>query len=147
MEKIALVSMQDPIYHYRARVPGYKTTYNNCTDVVVPFNGTVTCTITNNDIQPKLTVIKEVVNNYGGQAVASNFTMLVQGTNVSSTSFAGSSEGTVVTLDAGSYSVDEEDYFGYSKSIGANCSGTINIGEGENILLLLAEYCSNINLD
>ena len=65
-----------------------------------------TCTITNNDIQPKLTVIKEVVNNYGGQAVASNFTMLVQGTNVSSTSFAGNSEGTVVTLDAGSYSVD-----------------------------------------
>ena len=52
--------------------------------------------------------------------------MLVQGTNVSSTSFAGSSEGTV-TLDAGSYS-DEEDYFGYSKSIGANCSGTINVG-------------------
>ena len=126
-------------------VPGYKTTYNNCTDVVVPFNGTVTCTITNNDIQPKLTVVKEVVNNYGGQAVASNFTMLVQGTNVSSTSFEGS-DGTVVTLNAGSYSVDEENYPGYSKSIGANCSGTINIGEEKTCTITNTDIAPTLTL-
>src|SRR4029079_5450390 len=67
-----------------------------------------TCTITNTDVAPKLTVIKHVVNNSGGRATASAFTMTVSGTAGSPTPFAGSeSPGTTLSLKAGSYTVTE----------------------------------------
>jgi len=89
-----------------------------------------TCTITNSDVQPTLTVIKHVINDNGGIAVASDFTMNVTATNPSQASFAGAeSPGTTITLDAGSYSVDESAFSGYSKSLSADCSGTIAIGD------------------
>jgi hypothetical protein len=88
-----------------------------------------TCTITNNDQAATLVVIKHVINDNGGSKVAGNFTMSVTGTNVSSSSFAGAeSPGTTVTLDAGSYSVDEGAHDGYDKSLSADCSGTIALG-------------------
>ncbi|MBI3397227.1 hypothetical protein HY045_02005 [Candidatus Woesebacteria bacterium] len=92
---------------------------------------TVRCTITNQDIAPQLTVIKHVVNDDGGVAKASDFTMNVTGTNVQPTSsFAGAeAPGTTVTLNQGSYSVDENSFSGYTKFLGTNCSGTINVGE------------------
>ncbi len=91
-----------------------------------------TCTLTNTWIPPEpgtLTVIKHVVNDNGGTKMASDFTMQVTGTNVSDPSFAGSEQGTTVTLDAGSYSVDEVGVAGYDKSLGPNCSGTISAGQ------------------
>ncbi|MBI3397228.1 hypothetical protein HY045_02010 [Candidatus Woesebacteria bacterium] len=102
-------------------------------------NGTITlspgddktCTITNNDISPQLTVIKHVINDDGDVAVAADFTMQVTGTNVSNSSFPGSETGVTVTLNAGSYSVDELNNAGYIKTIGANCSGTIALGESK----------------
>ncbi|EKD99541.1 MAG: hypothetical protein ACD_22C00235G0001, partial [uncultured bacterium] len=98
--------------------------------IVIGGRDTVTCTINNNDIAPQLTVIKHVINDNGGTAVAANFTINVTGTDVSNPSFAGSeSPGTTVTLDAGGYGVDESPFPGYAKTIGANCSGTIAIGE------------------
>ncbi|HZC03490.1 MAG TPA: hypothetical protein VE844_19705, partial [Gammaproteobacteria bacterium] len=39
------------------------------------------------------------------------------------------SPGTTVTLDAGSYSVDEVELSGYTKSLGTDCSGSIAAGE------------------
>jgi uncharacterized repeat protein (TIGR01451 family) len=105
----------------------------NCTaggSVTLTPNQTATCTITNNDIAPQLTVIKHVINNNGGTAVASNFTMNVTGTNVSNPSFAGAeSPGTTVTLNAGSYSVNENLAVGYSESLSADCTGSIAIGQ------------------
>ncbi|MEN9560997.1 MAG: hypothetical protein RIQ56_270, partial [Candidatus Parcubacteria bacterium] len=88
-----------------------------------------TCTITNDDIAPELTVIKHVVNDNGGTKVAGDFTMSVGGTEVSDDSFSGSETGTTVTLDAGEYNVDEIELPGYAKSLGADCVGAINIGE------------------
>jgi uncharacterized repeat protein (TIGR01451 family) len=88
-----------------------------------------TCTITNDDIAPKLTVVKHVVNDDGGTAKAGDFTMNVTGTNVSSASFPGDENGTTVTLDQGTYSVDEGWYAGYAKSLSGDCSGTIAVGE------------------
>lgn len=89
----------------------------------------ITCTITNDDIAPQLTVIKHVINNNGRTNVAADFTMNVTGTNVSDDSFSGDESGTTVTLDAGAYSVDEEAFAGYAKTLGDNCSGTIAVGE------------------
>jgi len=84
-------------------------------------------------IQPKLTVIKHVINDNGGTMTADKFSITVTGTNVApSATFPGAeSPGTTVTLDAGSYSVDETAVAGYTKTLGADCSGTIANGESK----------------
>ncbi|MES3006023.1 MAG: hypothetical protein V4664_03700 [Patescibacteria group bacterium] len=92
---------------------------------------TVVCTITNNDIAPQLTVIKHVINDNGGTAVAGDFTMNVAGTNVSSSTFPGSEVGTTTTLNAGAYSVSENTSAGYASSTSADCVGTIAVGESK----------------
>jgi len=125
-----------------AQVNGYHQDSIVCTDTDTKANlgatftpslaENIACTITNSDIAPQLTVIKHVVNNNGGNATANQFTMDVTGTNVSpNSSFAGAENpGTTVTLDAGSYSVDEHGGpSGYTKNIGQNCSGTIALGD------------------
>ncbi len=79
-----------------------------------------------------LTVIKNVINNDSGTAVASDFTMNVTGTNVSSPSFPGNATGTTVTLDPGSYSVSESGGpTGYASSSSSDCSGSIAAGESK----------------
>ena len=90
-----------------------------------------TCTLTNDDQAAKLIVIKHVINDNGGTAVAGNFTMSVTGTNASPNSFPGvESPGTEVTLDAGSYSVSESALAGYTSDGGSvDCAGTIANGE------------------
>src|SRR5207237_244395 len=62
---------------------------------------TKTCTVTNDDSRPILHVIKHVINDNGGQATASQFTMSVIGSSPSPDSFAGDENGTTVHLDAG----------------------------------------------
>jgi hypothetical protein len=98
--------------------------------ITIAYGGDVTCSITNDDVAPQLTVIKHVINNNGGSASASDFTMSVTATNPSDDSFAGAeSPGTTITLDAGSYSVSESGPSGYSESDSSDCSGTIAVGE------------------
>src|SRR6185503_12623092 len=82
-------------------------------DITVVAGQTTTCTFTNTQT-PKLTVIKHVVNDNGGTKTASDFTVNVTATNPSSSSFPGAeSPGTTITLDSGSYSVDEGAHVGY----------------------------------
>ncbi len=89
-----------------------------------------TCTITNDDIQPILHVIKNVVNDNGGGKVASDFAITVTGSSPSPASFSGvESPGTTVALNQGAYSVVEDAVSGYTKSLSADCSGTITVGE------------------
>lgn len=88
-----------------------------------------TCTITNDDISPQITVIKHVVNDNGGTATAGAFTMNVTATGVSSPSFAGSEDGTTVTLNAGAYGVSENSMTGYVGNFSTDCSGTIVVGD------------------
>src|SRR5439155_1498902 len=98
-----------------------------------------TCTVTNNDIAPLLVVTKHVINDNGGTAVASDFTMSVTATNPSPASFPGNESGTNVTLSAGAYSVSETGPSGYAESDGADCSGTIAVGQ--------TKYCTVTNND
>src|SRR5207244_1155271 len=89
-----------------------------------------TCTITNSDIQPRLTVIKHVVNSFGGTATAGNFTMTVTGASPSPGTFPGAeSPGTLVSLGAGSYSVAETGPSGYSSSFSTDCTRSIAVGQ------------------
>ena len=91
----------------------------------------LTCTITNDDIAPQLTVIKRVVNNGTppGTKVAGDFTLSVAGTNPDPVGFPGNESGIVVTLDAGQYEVTEEPVAGYTAFYSDECSGTIGVGE------------------
>lgn len=91
----------------------------------------ITCTFINNKL-PKLTVIKHVINDNGGTKKAGDFTMRVSGTSLPTpSSFAGSESGTIVGFtipNSGTYSVDEDAVYGYQKTIGSGCSGTIDWG-------------------
>ena len=94
---------------------------------------TKSCTITNDDKPGTLVVKKHVINDNGGTSTAGDFSLTVTGTNVQpGATFPGSESGTTVTLDAGSYSVDEAAFFGYAKTVGANCSGSVANGETKN---------------
>jgi uncharacterized repeat protein (TIGR01451 family) len=111
-------------------VAGYATTYDNCTDVSVANGGTATCTITNNDAAATLIVIKHVINDDGGDADASDFTMTVTGNSPDPASFPGAeSPGTAVAIAPGAYSVGESGPAGYDASSSADCSGTISLGQ------------------
>jgi hypothetical protein len=100
----------------------------------VALGESVSCTLTNSDIQPQLIVIK-IVDNLGyGTALPEDFTMLVDGTNVDPASFPGEgAPGTTVTLNAGMYEVTETADPAllalYAASYSADCSGTIAVGE------------------
>lgn len=103
-------------------VSGYTTTYDNCTDVVVPNGGSATCTVTNNDNAPSLTLVKVVDNGDGGVAVASAWTLTATGP----TGFSG--PGPTVnngpSFDAGSYDLSESGPSGYTASAWVCVGGT-----------------------
>ena len=60
-------------------IVGYITIYKNCSNVVIPSGGLATCTITNDDIAPKLHLRKVVVNDNGGTAPATSWTLSADG--------------------------------------------------------------------
>lgn len=78
-----------------------------------------------------LTIIKTVVHNNGGLAAASEWTMDVTAINPTDTDFPGvESPGSTINIDEGAYSVDESGGpSGYTKTRGADCSGTLAVGE------------------
>ncbi|AKM82870.1 hypothetical protein A2422_02770 [Candidatus Woesebacteria bacterium RIFOXYC1_FULL_31_51] len=106
-------------------VSGYATTYDNCTNVTVVTDQITTCTITNNDIQPKLTVIKVVVNDNGGNKEISDFPLFVDNTGV----ISGIENG----FNVGTYIISETDQEGYTGTISGNCAsnGSITLGLGD----------------
>jgi hypothetical protein len=112
-------------------VAGYtKTLGTNCSGTIA-LGESKSCTITNDDQVARLTVIKHVINNNGGIKTAADFTLTVTGSSPSPVSFPGSENGSVVSLNAGSYSVDELAATGYAKTVGTTCSGTIALGESK----------------
>jgi YVTN family beta-propeller protein len=84
----------------------------------------------NNTSQPgTLLVTKQVVNEGGGDAEPSDFTITVDGNNPTPSSFDGSSSGTSVTLRPGSYSVTENSLPEYISSKSGDCAGSLSAGE------------------
>ena len=80
--------------------------------------------------QPKLTVVKHVINDDGGSKVAGDFTMTIDDAGSNPPSFPGAeSPGTTSSVDAGSYSVSETADPGYADSYSADCAGTLASGE------------------
>lgn len=117
---------------------GANTTW---TGRALAFGGTVTTdtsTITVPTCAPGiLRVVKQVVNNNGGSAVASDFNVHVKnsGTDVSGSPAAGAgSPGTSYSLPAGTYNVSEDTNAQYNASFSGDCdaSGNVTLALGED---------------
>jgi uncharacterized repeat protein (TIGR01451 family) len=113
---------------------GYQMTDITCdnqsTDQAVVTSGqTVTCTITNNDIAPHLTVIKHVINDNSGTSSASDFELTATSTNGTYSTFGGSETGVTVMMNAGAYNVTEGSHDGYNVSYSTDCTGTLSLNE------------------
>lgn len=86
------------------------------------------------DPTTQVTITSNVVNSFGGTAVAGDFTVTFHGLNINGTSantlsFPGSASGVTVNLDAGIYFVTTTGPSGYSSVNGANCFGNITTGD------------------
>src|ERR671912_64964 len=77
----------------------------------------------------ELTVVTQVNNEGGGKKNPSDFTIQVDGNNPNPSSFPGDSDGIIVKLDQGKYSVSESGPSDYTVSKSGSCSGTINPGQ------------------
>lgn len=125
----------------KAQVSGYDQTSLKCWVSGIPFvdlgntftleNGKdVECEIVNDDIAPQLTVYKEVYNGITNLTkTPADFTMNVDGTNVSNSSFPGDDGGTTVTLKAGGYTVSEGAHDDYDMYMEGDCDTDIAVGE------------------
>ncbi|MFC1622262.1 hypothetical protein ACFL13_02710 [Patescibacteria group bacterium] len=114
-------------------VTGYATTYDNCTGVVIPNGGTATCTITNNDVAPTITLIKDVITDDNGNAGVNDFNLTVGGAGVLSGD-------TTEVLANAAIAINETVLPGYnfvSITGDAKCpdvlGGTVTLSPGENI--------------
>lgn len=86
-----------------------------------------TCEITNDDPEPTtgyITVIKNVINDNGGDATAESFTLQVSYTENESPVTIGVASGIALEVAPGTYTVSELPALGYS--------GTIGTGEGDD---------------
>ena len=112
---------------------GYSATISgDCSEdgtITLNLGDNKTCTITNDDQQATLIVVKQVINDDGREKQASDFNIHVTGNNPDPADFAGSEQGTVVVLDAGEYDVSEDQVSDYTMSLGDGCSGILNPGD------------------
>ena len=113
---------------------GYRATIGgDCADdgrITLNPGDIKSCTITNEDIAPRLRLTKIVVNDDGGTATANQWTMDITGANPSNTGFSGDESGVVVEIEANAaYSVDENGGVpGYAKTLGEGCTGNLPLG-------------------
>ena len=125
-----VLTLQPGTYNvHETQVAGYAATITGDCDaqgnVTLAFNESKTCVITNNDIAPKLTVTKIVINDNGGQKQVVDFDLLVGMTPVVS--------GIENSFAAADYVVSEVQLFGYNATIGGDCDaqGNITLALGE----------------
>lgn len=119
--------------------------YKVWVSTVSTFNNDQTKT-DNFKVEASITIIKHVINDNGGEAVASDFTINVTGENPSESTFPGSESGTTITLDPGDYSIDENSFGGYEKTLGENCSGTISSGQSLTCIITNDDIAPTLTL-
>jgi uncharacterized repeat protein (TIGR01451 family) len=113
-------------------VAGYSTTYNDCSNIVLSSGDTATCTITNDDQPAHLKLVQVVVNDNGGDASASDFTVSATGPS----GFSGPGPSQEQDVDAGTYSLSNTAPPGYSAGAwvctgGSQNGASITLGNGE----------------
>jgi hypothetical protein len=100
-------------------IAGYTTSYDNCSGSLTS-GGSATCTITNNDIAPQLTLDKIIVNDNGGTRSESNWTLTANG-GTAGTLFGPGAVGntdvqSTASFKAGTYALSESGPGGYNAS-------------------------------
>jgi hypothetical protein len=129
---------------------GYKASYSGDVDsngnITLVSGDTKTITITNDDIavdytpspvpqKATLRVIKHVINDDDGVAVAADFNLHVKtsGNDVATSPALGTESGTTYTLDAGTYVVSEDAFTGYTASYSGDgdSNGNITLATGQ----------------
>ena len=127
--------------------PGYTSTIGgHCApdgSITLAAGDDKECTITNDDNAPSLTLVKQVVNDNGGTAQATDFTLTATGPTPISGA-GGTSSG--ASFDAGTYTLSETNVTGYTAGDWNCVGGTQN---GSDITLALGESatCTIINND
>jgi hypothetical protein len=107
-ENVVKVDPETPHNVTELAAAGYTPSYNGCTNVVIPKQGTATCEITNDQQGAHLTLVKAVTNDNGGGAVPTAWTLTASGP----TSLSGATGSLAVTnapVSAGSYTLGEDD--------------------------------------
>jgi hypothetical protein len=104
---------------------------NRNVDINLKEGADVTCTFTNTRQAAQLTVIKHVINDNGGTAVAGDFSMTIDDPGTNPASFPGAeAPGTTTPVDPGAYSVSESGPPGYTQTdASADCTGSIAAGQ------------------
>lgn len=122
---------------------GYEATYGGDCDedgnITLTEGESYTCTIENDDIQPNITLIKNVINDNGGTALATDFRMRVNGTRISSGSSKSfnSNLNLTITEDAFSGYVFQGPIACHSASRNfdlASLGAVITLNEGEQMI-------------
>jgi len=117
----------------------YSFAYGNGTNCTFDGSTATACTFTNS-INPipmptttgTLMIVKNVVNDNEGTSVASDFELTLDsfdGNTTTTQTFDGDASGTEIVIEAGTYSVSEGAYKGYTAGFSADCSGTLAAGE------------------
>ena len=126
--------------------PGYSCVGGNQVgqSINLALGESATCTITNDDIAPSLTLVKQVVNDDGGSQSAVSWTLTATGPT--GFSGAGPSVSSGPSFDAGSYALSEGGPAGYSTT-GYRCVGGTQLGQSINLALGETATCTIINDD
>jgi hypothetical protein len=106
----------------------------NGSSITVSIGGEATCTITNNDIAPKLHLRKVVVNDNGGTKTVADFTLTANGAGSNDLSGV-SPVDSGATLQADTWALSETNVYGYTASAwscqgGTQSGSNITVGIG-----------------
>jgi hypothetical protein len=114
---------------YSCSVNGGQATESN--QVTLELGDVAECTITNDDNDPTeatITIYKKVVNGFGGNAVASDFSFLVNGTDETDFEGASTSGSKIITVySAGYYTITEPDRVDYTENY-SQCVFDVTLG-------------------
>lgn len=111
-------------------------------DVTVALGESKTCTLTNNDQQAYVTVVKVVNNTFGGTAAPDDFDLTLEGNAVSS--------GVAVPVNPGTYTAAETladgyEFDGFSGQCDGNGDVTVALGESKTCTLTNSDLPASLS--
>jgi hypothetical protein len=116
---------------------------SNATSVTIAVGDHATCTITNTAIDPRLTLVKQVVNAYGGTASATDWTLTAAGP-MTIEGATGTTPVTNAVVSVGAYRLTESGPSGYVASSWTCTGATVN-GSTVQILSGTVAVCTIVN--